>query len=70
MNMSNHKDSGRPPPALGNVPFRMEKNQELLETFLSRWSKIKSSWKCSFQDGEKSRALGNAPFKMGKNQEL
>ena len=24
MNMSNPKDSERPPPALGNAPFRME----------------------------------------------
>ena len=69
-NMSNPKDSGRPPPALGNAPFRMEKNQELLEMFLSRWRKIKSSWKRPFQGGEKSRALGNAPFTMEKKQEL
>jgi hypothetical protein len=41
-----------------------------LETLLSGWRKIKSSWKRSFQDGVKSRALGNAPFRMEKNQEL
>ena len=70
MNMSNPKDTGRPPPALENAPFGMEQNQELLEMSFSGWSKSKSSWKRSFQDGAKSRALGNTPFRMEKNQEL
>jgi len=44
--------------------------RRLLKMLLSGWSKSKSSWKCSFQDGEKSRALGNVPFKVEKSQEL
>ena len=67
---TNNESNGRPPPVLGNVPFKMEQSQEFLETFLSRWSKVKSSWKRSFQDGAKSRAFGNVPFRMEQNQEL
>jgi len=44
------KLKGTNPRVLGNIPFRIEKKQEFLETLLSGLRKSKSSWKRSFQD--------------------